>query len=494
MKRITWKKHHKWFGLPLCFFMLMFCWSGIVLNHREAVADINVNRKWLPASYRFNAWNGGLLRGTLRYMGKDSVAHILAYGAAGVWRTDTAASAFTDFNGGLPQGVDYRSMKGIVQTPDGTLYAAGQFSLYRHDGTVWTEIQLPLDKEERLSDITVWGDTLVVAGRSYLYLSTFPYAGFQKIQVKAPDGYEPRVTLFRTVWMLHSGELFGTAGKLVVDAVAVVLVFLCLTGFACWLLPKDMRRRHRHGQHTESEARWTRLSLLWHDKLGRTTIILTLLVAVTGWCLRPPVMIPLALTKAPALPGTSLDSPNPWHDKLRLVRYDDMCGDWLLSTSEGFYSLASLDAVPVKMEATPPVSVMGLNVWQKDKLGNWLVGSFSGLFVWDRQLCRVTDYFTGEEAKDAAGPPFGKFAVSGYSSDFRGRECVVEYYEGTDAFAQPIELSTQPMSFWNLALEVHSGRIYIGSVATYVFVFITGLAIMWCLWSGWKLRRKSRFK
>ena len=82
--------------------------------------------------------------------------------------------------------------------------------------------------------------------------------------------------------MLHSGELFGTAGKLVVDAVAVVLVLLCLTGLAYWLLPKDMRRRHRHGRHTEGEARWTRLSLLWHDKLGRTTIILTLLVAVTA--------------------------------------------------------------------------------------------------------------------------------------------------------------------------------------------------------------------
>ena len=221
MKRITWRKHHKWFGLLFCFFMLMFCWSGIVLNHREAVAGINVSRKWLPAGYRFEAWNGGLLRGTLRYTDRDSVAHILVYGAAGVWRTDTAAPAFADFNEGLPQGADYRSMKGIVQTPDGTLYAAGQFGLYRHDGKAWIEIPLPLDEGERLSDITVRGDTLVVAGRSYLYLSTSPHAGFRKIQVKVPDGYEPKVTLFRTVWMLHSGELFGTAGKLVVDAVAV---------------------------------------------------------------------------------------------------------------------------------------------------------------------------------------------------------------------------------------------------------------------------------
>ena len=54
-----------------------------MLNHREAVAGINVSRKWLPAGYRFEAWNGGLLRGTLRYTDRDSVAHILVYGAAG---------------------------------------------------------------------------------------------------------------------------------------------------------------------------------------------------------------------------------------------------------------------------------------------------------------------------------------------------------------------------------------------------------------------------
>ena len=41
--------------------------------HREAVADINVSRKWLPAGYRFEAWNGGLQRGTLLFyaVGRD---------------------------------------------------------------------------------------------------------------------------------------------------------------------------------------------------------------------------------------------------------------------------------------------------------------------------------------------------------------------------------------------------------------------------------------
>ena len=106
-----------------------------------------------------------------------------------------------------------------------------------------------------------------------------------------------------------------------------------------------------------------------HDRIGRYTIILTLLIALTGWCLRPPVMIALVLNKIPALPGTTLKRENPWHDKLRMIRYDDSCHDWLLSTSQGFYSLNMSNAKVKALASAPPVSVMGLNVLQKDMKG-----------------------------------------------------------------------------------------------------------------------------
>ena len=37
-------QHHKWFGLLISFFLLMFCISGILLNHRQLISDINVSR------------------------------------------------------------------------------------------------------------------------------------------------------------------------------------------------------------------------------------------------------------------------------------------------------------------------------------------------------------------------------------------------------------------------------------------------------------------
>ena len=53
MKKSTWKKHHKWFGLIFAFFIILFGASGIVLNHRQLFSDYQISRKWLPDAYRY---------------------------------------------------------------------------------------------------------------------------------------------------------------------------------------------------------------------------------------------------------------------------------------------------------------------------------------------------------------------------------------------------------------------------------------------------------
>lgn len=347
--------------------MLMFCLSGIVLNHRELVADINIDRSFLPADYRYNKWNMGLLRGSI----KDKYK-VFIYGNSGVWKTDSTGHSVSDFNKGLPTGADFRNIKTMVQTPDGSLFAAGQFGLYRNDGKRWESTPLVLSAHERISDLVLKGDTMVVVGRSYLYTSVSPYNEFSRLELKAPEGYDGKVSLFRTVWLMHSGEMFGTVGKLIMDAVAVILIVLCLTGIAYWLLPKYIRRIRRRGKTAKGSTQLMKSSLNWHDKLGRYTFVILMFVSFTGWCLRPPVLIALVSFRTPAIPYTVADSDNAWNDRLRMLRYDAEYGDWLLSSSEGIFSLATLQSVPVKLENTPPVSVMGLNVWQKDSCGNWL--------------------------------------------------------------------------------------------------------------------------
>lgn len=496
MKKTTWIKHHKWLGLLFSFFLLSFCLSGIILNHRTLFSSVDIGRNWLPSGYHFSGWNGGLMRGTVPASDADSLGKVLVYGTGGVWKINRDGSGAEDFNRGFPKGADSRQIRAIVRTSDDDLFAVSIFGLYRFDRNrnLWKQVSLPTEDGEMLTDATARGDSLIVAGRSALYVARPPYGSFKRLVLKQPAGYEDRVSLFRTVWMLHTGAIFGLVGRIIADLVAFLLIFLCMTGIIFWLLPKYIRRRKKAGFDVARAASVSRMTLGWHDRVGRYSIILTLFIAITGWCLRPPALIPLALTKVPPVLGSKLVDRNPWHDKIRMVRYDETSGDWMLSTSEGFYSLPGLEGVPQKIDRTPPVSVMGLNVFQKEETGEWLCGSFSGLYLWDRTTGRTKDYFTHEEVEEVAGPPFGKRAVSGYSRDFDCGAFPVEYYDGTSAVPQPYSLAKLPMSLWNVALEVHTGRLFIGAIATYIFVFVTGMAIVWILWSGWKLRLRRKKK
>lgn len=478
--KINWHRQHRWSGIVSIFLLMMFCVSGIVLNHRSLVADIEVSRSWLPWWYEFKNWNGGLMRGTVPY--QDGV---LIYGVNGIWLTDGSGGRVRDFNAGLPPAADCRQVRGIAVC-DSSYYAATTMGIYRLESGLWRGVPLPMEDDERLSDITAKDDTLVVVGRSNLYVMDPVSRSFTMVNVKSAPMMDDKVSLFRTVWMLHSGELFGLVGRLVVDFVAVILIILSITGLVHWLLPKFIRWLRLRYRRIKVPVKTMRNNMMLHNHIGRFTIVVTLLIVITGWCLRPPVMIALALNKTSAIPGTSLDSDNPWHDKLRMLRYDRECDEWLLSTSEGFFVLDNLTAQPHKLDVRLPVSVMGLNVFEKDADGDWLVGSFSGMYRWNRKTGRVQDYFTGAVPDDVNGPPFGKYAVSGYSDKFN---TVVEYHDGTEAIVQPEKMNNLPMSIWNVALEAHSGRLFMGSIATYVFVFIVGLIIAWCLWSGWKSRR-----
>ena len=495
MKQKTWRKHHKWLGIGLAFFLLMFCISGIILNHRRMVSGISISRSWLPDDYTFKRWNGGLMRGTLTYTGSDSARSVIVYGNSGIWQTDSAATDFSDFNDGLPESADERNIRGCAVTGDNTLWTASQFGLFRYDAARkrWHDVELPFMEDEKLSDITVRGDTLVVVGRSDIFVSHAPYDKFRAVRLRAPSDYDGKVSLFRTIWDAHNGSIFGTAGRLLIDCVAIIFIIICITGIVYWLLPKHIRRLKKNGSNVKRASSALKSNLKWHDKAGRYAFGILLFVAVTGWCLRPPLLIAIASADIPAIPFTSTDTGNAWHDKLRMMRYDGEHNDWLLSTSEGFYSLNSLESVPRHLTAVPPVSVMGVNAWHRDDNGNWLVGSFSGMYSWNRNSGVVNDFFTGEVVHEVSGSPFGKFAVSGFSDDFSNGTAVVEYIGGTDNVRMPAELADLPMSLWNVAHEIHSGRIYtfLGSI-NILYITIVGILIIWCLVSGYLIRKKKK--
>jgi len=498
MKKGFWVKYHKWAGLLFCFFILMFCLSGIVLNHRQLFSGCEVSRWWLPKAYHYDNWNNGIVKGTFRLPD----GRLLVYGNAGVWKTDSCFSDFIPLNSGLDEGIDNRKISDIVQTRDGNVWCAGLYSVYKLNGNGWQKVSLG-DNAGRIADITARGDSLVVVSRSYVYTAATKDMKFSRHELKAPQGFEPKTTLFRTVWLLHSGELFGLTGRLVVDAIAVVIIVLCLTGIVYTFVPKIMKRRAKAKKNVKALAATLKHSVKWHNRLGASLIVLTLLLAITGMCLRPPLMIPLAMSKVKPMPGSTLSSDNAFNDKLRALRYDKSTNKWLLSTSMGFYTLDDFSSVPTKIDNAPSISPMGINVFEQADSTEWIVGSFSGMYRWNTSSGKLVDYFTGKTPARGHGMAMTSHTVSGYSRDLAFGDAVVfEYGDGakpvgshTKGLPQmPDELKSQPMSLWNFALELHVGRCYspfLGPVSV-LFVFLSGLILTLILISGYIVYRRRR--
>ena len=336
------RKLHKWPGIVIAFLAILFALSGIVMNHRPLFSTVDVSRKLLPSDYHYKNWNLAAVRGGLPI---DST-HFLFFGNIGVWQKN--GDEIRDFNQGFPKGVDQRKIYQI-RSFQNKLYAATHFGLYEREQTngQWQKVPIPL-KEERLTDLFIKQDSLMVLSRHYL-LKSGDGNQFEVIQLPKPVNYERKTSLFTTLWQLHSGELFGLPGKLFVDLLGLVTILLSVTGLLHFFFPKIAKRRRKKKKDNSKLTATRRLNLRWHNVVGYVFILF--------------LLITIANSKVGLIPGTHLDNPNPWFDKLRRATWDNNLNSYIFSTSDGFFLAdEKLEEQLIPMPVQPPVSVMGCNV------------------------------------------------------------------------------------------------------------------------------------
>ncbi|MCF6241925.1 MAG: PepSY domain-containing protein, partial [Bacteroidales bacterium] len=193
----------------------------------------------------------------------------------------------------------------------------------------------------------------------------------------------------------------------------------------------------------------------------------------------------------------------------RKIYFDKNFNRFILITGEGVYYSDDNFQTSVKRYKTQPVlSVMGVNVFEFREKGVYLVGSFSGLFLWNAQTGENYDYIDKKpyEAPKTLGPPVGEHSVTGYVRTYNDKEYYFDFDKGAvgiphGQFAvMPDEIKRQPMSLWNLALEVHTGRYYRFMFGDLYILFIplSGFALLFILISGfivyWKRFRNNKRK
>jgi hypothetical protein len=482
--------------------IIIFSISGIILNHRELLSSVDVNRNILPEAFQYNNWNNAAVRATVK-LNENS---FLTYGNIGIWHTDSTFSKFTDFNVGFPDGIDNRKIFKILQT-NKELLAGTLFGLYEfnHEKKQWLKIPLPLH-EENVVDILQKGDSTFVLTRSHLLLTT-NLKTFNTINLPQSENYDNKVGLFKTLWVIHSGEIYGEVGKLLVDLMALVFIFLSVGGVILFFSKRQIKKAKTNKPKQESIRKTHKWNLKWHNKIGWITAIFLIFTTLTGMFLRPPLLIAIAYNRVAKIPFTELDTPNPWFDVLRRVMYIPEKELFIISTSEGFYSFDKDFKNKAKMfEIQPPASVMGVTVFEQLNAENVMVGSFEGLFSWNYKTGKVFDLIKKQPyvRPIKKGPPVGDYKVSGYSSDFKGQQIAFEYQHGAinldggSEFTPMPEniIENAPMSLWNLALEVHTGRIYGAFLGIFYILVVplSGILILLTLIGGIVVWYKFHFR
>ncbi len=487
------RKYHRWIGIVVTLFVLSFSISGIILNHRALFSPFSLSRSFLPDNYHFENWNLASVKKVLP-IGEDSC---LFYGDAGIWLSDSSCTHFADFSNGFPKGIANKKISTVYQSSRQTLWAGTRFGLYRYDARsqVWESVDLPDDSPAVVSVIEK-EDTLMVLSRSFLYTSV-DRQNFEKHQLLNSKDLSPKVSLFKTLWELHSGGLFGIFGRLLVDLMSVIFIFLATSGLVLFVNPKLIKRK----KHKNKDVRFLKKrfdwNLKWHNKLGWISFVFLIIITFTGMFLSPPLLIAIASSVVKPIPLTHLDSPNPWNDQLRTLHYNSESQTYVLGTSKGLFYTSDILRKPVKaFRQDIPISVMGITVFEQKSVNEYLVGSFEGLFLWNAETGHVFDYIKQKDYKKPTkrGIPIGDFLVSGYVPNYKGKEYFFDYRQGWSAIggekveiAMPQAIQSQPISLWNLMLEIHTGRIF-QSVLGFFYVLIvplTGLLILFVLFSGW---------
>lgn len=498
------RKYHKWFSLFATIFILFFAVSGIVLNHRQLLSGVDINRKTLPPGYRYGNWNLAALKGAVR-AGGDS---IIIYGNIGVWLTDSTFKTFHDLNAGFPAGIDNRKINSLSWSPASGLYAGTLFGLFSFHGSRWEQVDLPED-HARVVKVIQQGDSLLVMTRSHLYFTTeaYRYRSFREIKIPKGEDNDDKVGLFRTLWMIHNGEIYGFAGKLIVDAVGFVFIILSITGFIWFLAPYRLKKL-KNNLHRAKLKRFSKSALKWHNVTGTWAILILLLNTATGIFLRPPLLIPIAGERVPKLTFSKLDSPNPWFDSFRDFLYDDTLRRYLVATREGIYYSDDRFCSELKtFTGQPPVSVMGINVFERISPGKYLVGSFSGIFEWEPATGQTLDCITRTAYAGTGenGPPFGTVSVAGYLRCNDTSQVIFDYAHGAFALngknpLPPVPgsmIEASPISLWNTCLEIHTGRIFEPVIGPFYILVVplTGLVTLFILISGffawWLAKRRT---
>jgi len=450
--------------------------SGILLNHPELIKTISVPKYLIPGNYKIENWNRSTLS-DIKFSKRDTNLIVIG-GYEGVFISRDRGSTFSRVNRkGLENSQYFNKTKSIYilenTHKDGILAGTfGGLNFYDFKTKIWEKIPLK-EYYEKVVKIIDYKNEIAVFTSSNAYLLQKENIRNAKPIALHKNQKEASITLIELFFHLHSGEIWGLPGKIIFDLAGLIMIFLSISGLYLWITPKSIKLKIFKTDIIKENIwkifRWTHN---YHLKLGIYASTILLIMGVTGFFMRPPAIVAImngeiAISK---IPGLSM--PNPWEDRIRNAMYDRVADRMIIDAKDGFW-LSDKGLAGKYSRTAPPVPIfaMGATVLEQESNGDYLIGSFAGLYRVLPENGEAIDALTGRNPYNISLIRPGSNLITSQfttpagdryiTTHFGGLQPVMKTNHSSKLLSMPKEFkSNYSMSLWNYLFELHNGRIF----------------------------------
>ncbi|MBB6459118.1 PepSY-associated TM helix domain-containing protein [Flammeovirga kamogawensis] len=498
------QKWHKYIGISISIVLVWMSISGILLNHPNLIAGVGVNQNFIPDDYLPQNWNrGGILDAV--HIGSDT---IFLAGKQGIWKSINKGKSFSSaMNNGFPEEIFYQKTNDLLYLKhENSLFAATFGGVYKLNllNNKWCYIPTKSSNKEQFVKLLKVKNNLFAVSQSGIYL----YNNSTLLPQNLLKDKRTTMNLIQFTFALHSGWLWGTTGRVIYDFVALILIFLSITS-----LYITFRKKVKIEDKTKRKKRNNRLGFMikYHTQIGVWTSLILLIIGGTGLFMRPPLLVALVGGKVPLKYIPSSINYNPWYHTIRNALYDKKTDRIVFDTTEGIYEgNSNLESSFTKTDWDVNIFVMGATVFEPLANGHFLIGSFYGLFDYQRG-----DNFSIDVITNLKTPKYSSlqrpsdYMVMSHFSHPDSTNYITTFQQGLLALNQPKHnsyyavphqlIENYRMPLWNYMFELHNGRLFHFFMNKWGILFIPLISLLFIILtiSGvyeYGYRKKSKIK
>lgn len=458
---------HKIPGLLIVLYALWMAASGIFLNHPQMIKNLSFPNRMMPDNYQYRNWN----RMSWRCAQFSTIDYNVLYvgGKQGVWRSFDQGRNFSPLTTGFPSASYEMDTFSLLLANDGkkeTLLAGTRSGLYFLGEEKWQKVEHPVLGRTKVVDLIQVDDLIFAFTDSLAFTADISRKdfSFRPFDLSRHDSPTKAIPLFRWLRSVHDGSILGLPGRLLADFIGLIIIFLSLSGLIIWYTRKRKRRR----QKTVFAGSWFSFNYRWHLKLGILSALSVLILVFSGAFSFPPLLVTIVRLVTPACLIADKNTENPWREQIQRVAYLKSRRRLIIATRNGLFS-GPLDYRRefIRLPNIVPVHGMGVQVLTNVGDHKLLIGSFSGLYLWDtnnqmviklkaQKTVGIPDW--GREIMVTGAAVFKDEAI--WAADYENGIQTLRRHGNINPRMPEVIASESRISLWHALFELHNGRIF----------------------------------